>query len=74
MHIHHVTYLLHILNWIKNYTPMYPNYQYGNRTTVNEFDYPWIRNMLEMQMTIFELIQDLEKIAEMRDQIRKVSV
>ena len=30
--------------------------------------------MLEMQMTIFELIQDLEKIAEMRDQIRKVSV
>ena len=43
-------------------------------STVNEFDNPWIRNMLEMQMTIFELIQDLEKIAEMRDQIRKVSV
>ena len=26
--------------------------------------------MLEMQMTIFELIQDLEKIAEMGHQIR----
>ena len=27
--------------------------------------------MLEMQMTIFELIQDLEKIAEIGDQIRE---
>lgn len=41
-----------------------------NIRVLREFCYPLIRNMLEMQMTIFELIRDLEDIAEMGHQIR----